>query len=235
MTQSYSNQYNADYKTYLSKTYMTVALGLGISAISAFIASIILPIMMYRAPMFFFVLMIGMIIGEFAIAINFSARLFTMSKKSAWACYIGYSVLTGLSFYTLFLYYDLGSVALAFFSTLVMFVCMAIIGKTAKFNVYSVYGLLLPAVLAGAITTLLNALIFHSPMIDLFISFAGIILFLFMTAADAKKVQDLYNQSQYDKDLSDKLMIMSAMQLYLDFINIFVRVLRFMGRRRNDN
>lgn len=233
MTESYTNQ-GLSFKDYLSKTYMVVALGLLISAVSAFIASIIMPIFLYTAPLLATVLMFGMVIGEFIIAIRFSSNLMVMSNNSAWTSYIAYAVLTGASFYTLFLYYDLGSLALTFIATIIMFVCMAIIGKTSKRNLMGVYGLLLPAIIAGMIVTLLNSFIFHSNSINLFIAYIGMILFLVLTAADVQRLEGFYNQSSYDANIREKLMIMGAFQLYLDFINLFIRILRFLGRRRDN-
>lgn len=234
MTESYTSQGNLSFKDYLSRTYIVVALGLLISAVSAFLASILMPILLYTAPLFSTILMFGMVIGEFVIAVRFSANLMVMSNKSAWTSYVAYAVLTGASFYTLFLYYDLGSLALTFIATIIMFVCMAIIGKTSKRNLMGVYGLLLPAIIAGMIVTLLNNLIFHSNPVNLFIAYIGMILFLVLTAADVQRLESFYNQSSYDANIREKLMIMGAFQLYLDFINLFLRILRFLGRRRDN-
>lgn len=233
MTQSYSNRRELSFNQYLTKTFTTVAIGLAISAACAFIASILMPILMMRQPIFSTFLILTMAIAELGIAIYFSSRLLSMPKSSAWLCFVIYAILTGVSFFTIFMYYDLGSVLLAFVATLIMFVCMAIIGRTSRFNYASIYGLLLPAIIAGSIITLLNGFIFHSSFISLLIAYIGLILFLVLTAADMQKLEQFYNQSAYDNELSEKLMIMGALQLYLDFINIFIRILRFVARNKN--
>lgn len=234
MLENFTSYSNLSFKDYLSKTYIAVALGLIISAISAFLASVLIPVLFYVAPVIAAILTFGMVIGELVLAVRFSSRLMTMSKKSAWSCYIAYAVLTGASFYTLFLYYDLGSLTLTFVATIIMFVCMAIIGKTSKRNLSTIYGLLMPAIIAGVIVTLLNSLIFHSSAIDLTIAYIGMIIFLILTAADVQRLEGFYNQSSYDADIREKLMVMGAFQLYLDFINLFIRILRFLGRRKDN-
>ena len=234
MTQSYTNQKDSSFKSYLSKTYFAIAGGLLISAVFAFLACEIVPLLFYTVPGFASLLMLIMPFAEIGVAIYFSSRLFAMNKKTAWTCYIAYSALTGFSLYSIFLYYDLGSLTLALVATIVMFVCMALIGRTSKFNFMSLYGLLIPALFAGIIVTLLNSLIFHSPFVDLAIAYVGIIIFLVITAADVQKLEAFYNQSSYDNELSEKLMVMGAFQLYLDFINIFLRILQFLGRRRDN-
>ena len=234
MTQS--NVYNNEngLRKYLSKTYSTVGIGVAISALLAFITSKLVPILMYKNPGLTVAISFGLIIAELAIAFYFSFKLNTMSKTTAWVCYILYAVVTGLSFSTIIMTYTNASVTLTFVATAIMFICMSIIGNNSKFNYTKVYSLFLPAILAGFIVTLLNVFIFHQAWIDMLIVYIGIILFLVVTAADAQKLKTYYYNSQYDPELAEKLMIMAAFQLYLDFANLFIKILRIFGKRERD-
>lgn len=234
MTQSNTYRNDNSLKNYLSKTFSTVAIGVAISAVLAAVASRLAPVFMMRNPGLALAISIGLIIGELAIAFYFSLNLQKMSKSTAWFCYIAYSVITGLSFSTIIMSYANASVTLAFISTAIMFICMSIIGRTSNINFTKVYSLFLPAIIAGFIMTLLNVFLIHSPWIDMMIVYIGLVLFLAITAADVQRLQAFYYASQNDSELSDKLMIMGAFQLYLDFANLFIRILQIFGRRRRD-
>lgn len=234
MTQSNTYRNDNSLKNYLSKTFSTVAIGVAISAVLAAVASRLAPVFMMRNPGLALAISIGLIIGELVIAFYFSLNLQKMSKSTAWFCYIAYSVITGLSFSTIIMSYANASVTLAFVSTAIMFICMSIIGRTSNINFTKVYSLFLPAIIAGFIMTLLNVFLIHSPWIDMMIVYIGLVLFLAITAADVQRLQAFYYASQNDSELSDKLMIMGAFQLYLDFANLFIRILQIFGRRRRD-
>lgn len=230
-TRTYRNENSL--KNYLSKTFSAVAIGVAISAVLAYIGSKFVPYILYSS--FGVIGSLLLIVVELGIAFYFSARLFSMSEKTAWICYILYSVVTGLSFSTIVMTYTDASVTLAFVSTAIMFACMSFIGHTSNIDFTKVYTLFLPALIAGLIITLLNAFIFHAPAIDMMIVYLGLILFLVITAADVQKLKSFYYQSQSDDELANKLMILAAFQLYLDFVNLFIRILQIFGRRRNDN
>lgn len=234
MTQT--NYYNNEnsLKNYLSKTFSTVAIGVAISAVIAFITSRFMPTLLVTNPGFALILSLVSIVAELGIAFYFSAKLNTMSKSTAWVCYILYAVVTGISFSMIIMSYTDASVTLAFVSTAIMFACMAIIGKTSNFDFTKVYALFIPAVLAGLIISLINVFFIHSAMINMVIVYIGLILFLVITAADVQKLVNYYYAGQGNAELEEKFMILGAFQLYLDFINLFIRILQIFGRRRND-
>ena len=234
MTQSNIYNKQISLKDYLAKTFSTVAVGVAISAILAYIASIITPILIYTNPSLVMVLSIVLAISELAVAFYFSLRLNKMSKQTAWFCYIMYSILTGLSFASIVMTYTTVSVTLAFVATAIMFACMSFIGHTSNLDYTKVYVLFLPAIIAGLVVTLLNVFFFHSQAIDMMVVYIGIVLFLLITAADVQKLKQYYYASQNDSELSEKLMIMGAFQLYLDFANLFIKILQIFGRRKND-
>lgn len=235
MTESrtYKQQENS-LKNYLSKTFSTVAIGVAISAVLAFVASKIVPVILMRSPGLYLGLSIISIVGELGIAIYFSTNLMKMSRQTAWTCYIVYSVITGLSFATIIMSYTNATVTLAFVSTAIMFACMSFIGHTSNIDYTKIYSLFVPAIIAGLIITLLNSLLIHSPMVDMMIVYIGLVLFLVITAADVQRLKQFYYASQTDDEIAEKLMILAAFQLYLDFVNLFIKILQIFGRRKRD-
>lgn len=230
MTQSRTYNYEDGLRKYLSKAFSTVAIGVAISAVCAFIASKFLPALLMRSPF----LALIMVAVELGIAIYFSARLNNMSTQTAWICYIAYSVVTGLTFSTLLLTYTTATITYAFIATAVMFACMAFIGNTTKVNYTKVYTLFLPAVLAGFIITLLNAFIFHSEWINMVIVYVGLVLFLVITAADVQKLKAFYMMGSGSNELMEKYMLLGAFQLYLDFVNLFLKILQIFGKKNSN-
>lgn len=232
MTQTYFNKIS--YKDYISKAISTLGIGLCISAVIAFILekiNFLNIIFSFGGASIIFVL--GSAILEIVVAFYFSSRLYQMSKSTAWVCYILYCVLTGISLSTLISFYSDASVAFAFLSTAILFICMAIIGNTTKFDLTRISNLLFVGLLAIIIISLIN-LFLRLPFIDISISYISVIIFLFMVAYDTQKLKSLYNAS-IDNDMNEKLMIMAAFQLYLDFINLFIRILQIFGKRDRDN
>lgn len=220
--------------SFLSKTFSTVAVGVAISAVFAFISSKIVPIMMMRNPGLVTVISLLLIIGELAIAFYFSLNLNRMSERTALICYLLYSVVTGISFSTIIIYYKETTVTLAFVSTAIMFACMSYIGRTSDLKFSRVYAIFLPAIIAGVIITLLNVFIFHSTGLEMLIVYIGLILFLIITAADVQRLEDFYYSSNGNEELANKLVLLGAFQLYLDFANLFIKIIRIFGRRRDN-
>lgn len=234
MTQSNTYKKELGLKDFFAKTFSTTAIGVAISAVLAGVTAKILPSLMYRNPGLVAITSLVLIFVELGVAFYFSLNLNKMSKSTAWFCYVLYSVVTGLSFSVIVMNYTSASVVFAFASTAIMFACMSIIGHTSNVDFTKVYSLFLPAILAGFIITLLNAFLFHSAWINMVIVYVGLILFLVITAADVQKLKDYYYASQYNDELSEKLMVMGAFQLYLDFANLFIRIIQIFGRRRRD-
>lgn len=230
----YNNVYSngLTFNEYLTKVFTTVAIGLGITALASFLMNIIFPNLLYSGVGS--VIVIVACILELVVNIYFSTRLLKMSKSSAWTCYILYSALTGISFSSLFAYYELGSIALAFGVTCLMFVVMAIIGHTTKTDLSKFSGLILPALIALIVVSVLNILLFRSNMLQWIINYAGIIIFLFLIAYDMQKLRYYYQEGLSNPSINENIMIYGAFGLYLDFINLFIRLLEIFGKRRDD-
>lgn len=222
----FDNNYNMTFKSYVSKVFGYVGCGLLISAISAFVS---------RNFIFSFGL-VGTflpIILEFVIAIYFSKRIMTMSKGTAYGCFALYSVVTGISLSYIFIVFNVADITFAFVSTTVLFVCMSIIGNNTNFDLTKISNYLYIGLIGILISTLLNFLIFKSTSFDLFVSYIAVVIFLGLIAYDMQMLRNLYNNGLSDGDLYDKLLIFGSFRLYLDFINLFLRILQVFSRRRD--
>lgn len=224
MNTTYSN--TLSFKDYMSRTYLMVALGLLVSTLVAFLmtTSYTLLYMVARSSLFICLIELG-------IAIYFSARLQQMKKSTAYICYFLYSFVTGLTLGIVILSYTSASVVMALATTTVLFVCMAIIGKTTNVDFTQFSSLISTGLITIMIISLLNALLFHSRTTDVLISYVMVIIFLVLIAMDTQQLRRFYDLSNYNDDLRERMMIMGAFQLYLDFINLFLRVLQIFGRR----
>ncbi|MBQ3435457.1 MAG: Bax inhibitor-1/YccA family protein [Bacilli bacterium] len=165
-----------------------------------------------------------LIILELGVAIFFSVRIKKMSKVTAIFCYALYSFLTGFTFGVIFITYELASIILVFGITSVLFLIFALYGYFTKRDI-SKWGSFLLMALIGIILCSIVNIFLHSSVFDLVLSIVGIIIFLGFIAYDIQKLKALD-----DYIGEDKAAIFGAFQLYLDFINLFIRLLELFGK-----
>ena len=154
-----------------------------------------------------------------------------MSATTAKALFWVYAVMMGLSLSTILLAYTEGSVAQAFFAAAAAFACLSLWGYTTKKDL-SAFGTFLIMGLFGLIIAMLINMFMQSSAMDLAISAIGVLLFAGLTAYDTQKIKSLYFMVQGSGEAVAKSSVMGALTLYLDFINLFLFLLRFMGDRR---
>ena len=145
--------------------------------------------------------------------------------------YWGFAVLMGLSLSTIFLVYSGTSIATAFFATAAGFAGLSLYGYTTKHDL-SGFGTFLIMGLVGLIVASLLNLWFQSSALNLVISIIGVLLFAGLTAFDTQKIKSMYTHVA-GTDMQGKVVIMGALSLYLDFINMFLFLLRLFGSSRN--
>ena len=171
-----------------------------------------------------------LIIAELVLVFVLSARINKMSVTTATVMLIVYSVLNGATLSFIFLAYSLGSIAKTFFITTGMFGVMALVGATTKRDLSKMGSILFMALIGLIIASLVNIFL-HSSGLDWIISLIGVVLFTALTAYDVQRVKRLATESDlYDDTQVGRLAIISALSLYLDFINLFLYLLRFFGR-----
>lgn len=171
------------------------------------------------------------LVAQLGLVVYFSARFTKYSVATAKAIFIAYSILTGVTFSILFLVYQLTSIVLAFGVAALFFGVMAAAGLITKRDVSG----LRPIVLIGLVALIvmeLISLLFHLDGFDTMICFLGIAIFMGITTYDAKRTKDLYYAFQTQDVMLEKVAIYSALELYLDFINLFLYLLRLFGKRK---
>ena len=164
---------------------------------------------------------------EIGLVIFFSLKIRTMSSTTAKICFLLYSFVTGLTFSFLFLVYELYSMIYVFGITALLFGIFALIGYFTKIDLSKFSTFLFMGLLAIIICSLINMFVGNETF-DLVLTIVGIVIFLGYTAYDIQKVK--YNLDTFPRE---NLAIYGALELYLDFINLFLKLLSLFGKRKN--
>ena len=172
----------------------------------------------------------GLIIAEFALVIGVSAAINKLSLTTATMMFILYSVINGALMSYIFLAYTASSIATVFFITAGTFAAMAVIGYTTKTDLTSLGKILMMALIGLIIATLVNLFI-KSSGFTLILSYVGVLIFVGLTAYDSQKIKQMLLQAPDAGEAAQKLALLGALSLYLDFINLFIYLLRIFGRR----
>lgn len=172
----------------------------------------------------------GIVIAEVALVWYLSARISSLSFASATGLFMLYSFLNGVTLSVLFLIYTQASIASTFFVTAGTFGVMSLYGYFTKRDLTSLGNLCMMALIGLIIATVANFFM-KSESLYWIITYAGVLIFVGLTAYDTKKIKNLL-QGQEITEETQKLAIMGALSLYLDFINLFIYLLRILGKRR---
>lgn len=214
--------------SYLMKVFGKMGLGLAVTAIVAAITY-------FTGAYYYFYAATGgfgtllLIIAEFGVVIGLSAKITTMNTSTANILYLVYAAITGFTFSTLVYAYSEFTVFGAFIFSAVLFGSCAIIGATTNRDLSKFSTLLMGGLIAIIVASILS--IFIPALRDsLIISYIGVLVFLGLTAWDMQKIKSMYYQVGGSGQLADNMAIYGAFQLYLDFINIFLYVLKILGR-----
>ena len=165
---------------------------------------------------------------EIGLVIYLSARINKLSTGAATALFFLYSALNGVTLAPIFLVYTGASIAKAFFITSGMFGAMTIFGYVTRQDLSKIGSFLMMA-LFGLIACLLVNLFWQNSMFELLISFAGVLIFVGLTAWDTQAIKRMCAEA--DSTMVGKVATMGALTLYLDFINLFIYLLRIFGNR----
>lgn len=169
-----------------------------------------------------------LLIAEVGVVIYLSARLHKMNTGTARMLFFAYAMLNGVTFATLFAAYSVSSMVFVFGMTAVYFGIMALYGMFTKADLSRIR----PVLLFGLVALLLMALLsIFIPALNTGLCLIGVVIFVAFTAYDTQKIRQNYQMFSGDAVLLQKASIISALQLYLDFINIFLYLLRLFNRR----
>jgi len=174
----------------------------------------------------------GLIIGEFLLVGYLSAAVHKMSATTATAVFIGYSALNGLTMSFIFLLYTAESIGSTFFITAATFAIMSIYGYVTKKDLTAIGSLLIMALIGIVIASLVN-MFFQNEMLYWITTYAGILIFTGLIAYDTQKIKEMNVIGNEGTEEDRKEAVMGALSLYLDFINLFLMLLRVFGRTKD--
>jgi len=212
---------------FIRRVYNWMALGLGVTAIVALYA--------VNSGLIFSLLgnpivMLLLIVGEFGLVIALSAAIGRFQSSTAMFMFFAYSFLNGLTISTIFLVYTKASIANTFFITAGTFAAMSVYGYTTKRDLTSMGSFLMMGLIGIIIASFVN-FFFSSPALYWLITYAGIAVFVGLTAYDAQKIKEMAYAGFSGSEDERKGAVIGALRLYLDFINLFLLLLRIFGRR----
>lgn len=206
---------------FLSKVFRWFGLGLLITFIVSYLVSnnIMLLSLIFNGYGYIIILIL-----EIVLAIWLTTRIRKMDSKLTKILYIGYTALTGLTFSSIFIIYDITSIIWIFLVSAIIFFVFAMIGKNEKIDLRK-FGIYLFIGLIGIILlNIINIFIMNNTL-DIVLCIIGLIIFIAYVAYDINKIIKYY-------DDTDNMAVIGAFELYLDFINIFIKLLRLFGKER---
>lgn len=213
----------------INQVFIWMSLGLALTAGTAFYtvsSDYMLNLVLGNQWVFF-----GLILAELGLVFAVSAAIKKLSAAAATGLFFLYSALNGLTMSAIFIAYTMSSIAGVFLITAGTFGAMSIYGLTTKKDLTSWGSLLFMGLIGILIAGLVNMFL-ASSMLDLIISLVGVVVFVGLTAYDSQKIKEMAAGVQ-DGESAGKVAVLGALSLYLDFINLFIMLLRLFGDRRD--
>ena len=212
---------SAAFPILMRKVYVWMTLALVITGVTAYGVATSPGLMMAIATNK--LLFWGLIIAEFGLVVAISAAINKLSLTTATLLFVLYSVINGATLSFIFAIYTMSSIASVFFITAGTFAVMAVIGYTTKKDLTSMGKILFMALIGIIIATIVNIFL-KSTGLQMIVSYLGVLIFVGLTAYDSQKIKQMGEGAQ-------KIALLGALSLYLDFVNLFIYLLRIFGRR----
>jgi len=228
-TQLSAHEIQIAQSNFISKVYAWMGGALLVTAIVAlFTASSqsLIQLIIYNRFIFF-----GIIIAELACVIYMTSVINKISSQIATLLFFIYATLNGLTFGLIFLVYTSESIASTFMITAISFGIMSLYGYTTKRDLTSIGNLSFMALIGIILASIVNFFL-QSEMLYWIITYIGVLIFVGLIAYDTQKIKRMYNIENENTEIEAKGAIMGALALYLDFINLFLFLLRIFGRRK---
>jgi FtsH-binding integral membrane protein len=224
-----TEQIKAEQASFMAKVYGWMAFALVITGITSLyvIQNESIVNLVFGNRLVFF----GLIIGELLLVGALSKMVNRVSATTAMAMFIGYSVMNGVTISFIFFVYTMGSIASTFFITAATFAAMSAIGYFTKKDLTSLGNILTMALIGLIIASIVNIFL-KSDMLYWIATYAGVLIFTGLTAYDTQKIKEMNIIGNAGTDEDKKEAIMGALTLYLDFINLFLFLLRIFGGRK---
>lgn len=217
----------------MARVYLWMTLGLLVTtAVSFYVATNQATLnFIFGSPF----LLIGLFIGQLALVFMLVRSLNKLSTGAALGMFFAYAALNGLTLSAILLAYDMGLITMAFGVTAVVFVLLSIVGLTTKQDLTK-WGPILFFGLIGLILATVVNIFLRSSTLDLLITYLGVIIFMGLIVYDTKYIKTMtYQAASQGGDIQTvigRISILGALKLYLDFINLFLYLLRLFGRNR---
>lgn len=222
--------YSRDATSFLTTVYSWMFLGLGLTSMVAWVVSGSESVhrMLFGSPAVFY----GFLIAEILLVVVLSAAINRISAGLATFLFLLYAVINGITLSLVFLIYTSASITMAFVSATCLFGTMSLYGYITKRDLTSWGSLLLVGLIAVIVCSVINMFLGSSGF-GFLISIVGVVIFLGLTAYDTQKILKLGGHSaRLDPGSFRKAAILGALALYLDFVNLFLYMLRLFGKRR---
>lgn len=214
----------------MRKVYTWMTLALVITGITAWVVAhspAILQMIMTNKILF-----LGLLFGELILVWSVSAAINRLSLTTATLLFVLYSVLNGVTMSFIFLAYTYESVTNVFLITAGTFAAMAFFGYFTKTDLSSIGRILFMALIGLIIATIVNIFVKNSGF-GMILNYLGVLIFVGLTAWDTQKIKQMLSMAEDTGETAQKVALMGALSLYLDFINLFIHLLRIMGNNRN--
>ena len=221
---------SSTFSTLMRKVYTWMALALAITGFTAYYVASSPAIM--QAIFSNRILFWGLLIGELALVWIVSASINRLSLTTATAMFILYSVLNGVTLSFIFLAYTMTSITTVFFITAGTFAAMSLYGYFTKTDLSKMGQIMIMALIGLIIATIVNLFV-KSSGLTMILSYVGVLIFVGLTAWDTQKIKQMLQMASDTGEAAQKIALMGALSIYLDFINLFLYLLRIFGSSRN--
>lgn len=220
------------FSSVLTRVYVWMAAALALTAGTAFLTanSPALLQMLYGNPIAIWIFFAA----ELILVISLSTAINRMSPAVATTMFLVYAAVNGFTLSSIFFVYSLGTITQAFAASSLTFCAMSLVGATTKRDLSGLGGILIMALIGLIIASVINIFWANSTM-DAIITYAGVFIFVGLTAYDTQKIKQMSAAVEYSSDaaMPRRYAILGALTLYLDFINLFLYILRLFGRGRD--
>ncbi|MBK8902382.1 MAG: Bax inhibitor-1/YccA family protein [Anaerolineaceae bacterium] len=217
----------------MQRVYGWMSLGLLLTTIVAFItlsSEMVLRLVLGNMLVFW-----GLVIAELVLVVSVNRAINRLSSGVGLALFFLYSALSGVTLSVIFLAYGLGTILLAFGTTTLIFIILTVVGLTTKEDLTKWGPILFVGLLGIILASVLN-FFFASAALDWIVTYVGILIFLGLIVYDSNLIKKMtfatVLQGNGSQEVLNGIAVMGALRLYLDFINLFLRLLRVLGRRR---
>lgn len=214
-------------RTFINRVYGWMTGGLFLTAFVALLVAEYKPAAIFNSTT-----MLILILAQLGLVLVISAAIHKISAGVASFLFLLYAALLGMTLSPILLVYAHSTVANAFFVTAGTFGAMSVYGYTTKRDLTSFGSLAVMALLGLIIASIVNWFL-KSEMMDFIISCVGVLIFVALTAYDTQKIKQIHESGAAEGETGRKIAILGALALYLDFINLFLFILKLMGRRRD--